>query len=193
MSKPRVFIYNGQEYEDPNPVLSKEQVRDLLARTFGALVNGEISEQDEGARTVIELKPRPQRKGVGRPVYTFGSQGKSVADLKAHMASTGAMVVDIRYTHHDNDPAWDKANLSKVLPNQQYVHLPSLGNVNYRTPNGSIQIADIGIGISLITLPMARGPVILLCSCPQPETCHRQVVADELVSRGLASIIVHLE
>ena len=47
MSKPRVFIYNGQEYEDPNPVLSKEQVRDLLARTFGALVNGEITERDE--------------------------------------------------------------------------------------------------------------------------------------------------
>lgn len=189
----RVFLYNGQEYEDPNPALSNEQVRDLLARTFGALVNGEIEERDETNRTIVELKPRPQRKGVETPVYTFGSQGKSVDDLIAHMVRTGAMVVDIRYAPHDNDLAWNKENLNKVLPNQQYVHLPSLGNINYRTPNGRIQIADMGIGVSLIKIPMGRGPVILLCNCPQPETCHRQLVANELVNRGLASLVVHLE
>jgi len=60
----RVFVYNEIEYDDPNPALGNEQVRDLLARTFPMLSGGEIETREDGERTVIEFKPRAKRKGL---------------------------------------------------------------------------------------------------------------------------------
>lgn len=62
-TKTRVFIYEGNEYADPGAAYSNEQVRDLLARTFGALAGGEIDVDEQDDRTVVTLRPRPQRKG----------------------------------------------------------------------------------------------------------------------------------
>ncbi len=63
-SKPRVFVYEGHEYEDPGQHLSNEDVRDILARTFGALAGGIIETDEQESRIVVHLKPRPERKAV---------------------------------------------------------------------------------------------------------------------------------
>jgi hypothetical protein len=60
--KPRVFVYEGHEYEDPGQHLSNEDVRDILARTFGALAGGIIETTEQDSRIVVHLKPRPERK-----------------------------------------------------------------------------------------------------------------------------------
>lgn len=62
--KPRVFVYEGHEYEDPGKHLSNEDVRDILARTFGALAGGIIETAEQESRIVVHLKPRPERKAA---------------------------------------------------------------------------------------------------------------------------------
>lgn len=193
-TKPRVFVYNGTQYQDPNPALSAEQVRDMLARTFGAIAGGEISTREETERTVIEFRPRPQRKGAEGIVYTFGYSRHSVADLQAHMERTGAIVVDIRYNPDSRRPEWRGAALRKAL-NGRYAHVRALGNKNYRSADAPIRIADMETGIALLKThaKLAASPVILLCGCGDPQTCHRHVVALELLKRNVAQTLVHLE
>lgn len=60
--KPRVFVYEGHEYEDPGQHLSNEDVRDILARTFGALAGGIVETDEQEDRIVVHLKPRPEHK-----------------------------------------------------------------------------------------------------------------------------------
>lgn len=62
--KPRVFVYEGHEYEDPGQHFSNEDVRDILARTFGALAGGIVETEEQEHRVVVHLKPRPERKAV---------------------------------------------------------------------------------------------------------------------------------
>jgi len=195
-TKPRVFLYNGTEYQDPNPALSAEQVRDMLARTFGAIAGGEISTRDETERTVIEFRPRPQRKGVGEGiVYTFGYSGHGVTDLLNHIERVGgAIVVDIRYSPNSRRPEWREAALRAAL-NGRYTHIRALGNKNYSVPNGSIRIADLELGIALLKTHMVTQdtPVILLCGCADPHLCHRSIIANELLKRNVVNTVVHLE
>lgn len=69
--KPRVFVYEGHEYEDPGKHLSNEDVRDILARTFGALAGGIVETDEQESRIVVHLKPRPERKaGKTFPSHT---------------------------------------------------------------------------------------------------------------------------
>lgn len=63
--KSRVFVYERREYADPGVQFSNEAVRDMLARTFGALAGGEIAVNEQDERTVVTFSPRPQRKGLG--------------------------------------------------------------------------------------------------------------------------------
>ncbi len=74
-TKPRVFIYENNEYADPDSNLSNEQVRNLLARTFPALTNGNINVKEEGERILITFSNRPQHKGCNE-------QGDNQVDLK---------------------------------------------------------------------------------------------------------------
>jgi len=189
----RVFVYEGQQYADPNPQLSNEQVRDMLARTFGALAGGQIDVKKDGEQEVITFSPRPQRKGSENPVYTFGYTGHKLEDLRAHIERTGAMVVDVRYNANSANPVWRKESLRKNLPEGRYVHLPALGNMNYKTEGGSIKIADMNIGIALLKVPMARMPVILMCACADYAYCHRRLIAEELLNRKLVTVIVNLD
>jgi PRTRC genetic system protein C len=195
MTKPRVFLYNGTYYEDPNPAISAEQVRDMLARTFGAIAGGEVLTRDETERTVVEFRPRPQRKGAGEGiVYTFGYSKHSVADLQAHMKRTGAIVVDIRYNPHSRRPEWRQEALRKAL-HGRYTHIRALGNKNYNVPDAPIRIADMATGMALLKThaTLHDSPVILMCGCSNPHECHRHVVALELLRRNVAQTLVHLE
>lgn len=60
--KPRVFVHEGHEYEDPGQHLSNEDVLAILARTFGALAKGIIETIEQEDRVVVHLKPRPEHK-----------------------------------------------------------------------------------------------------------------------------------
>ena len=62
-NKTRIFEYAGNTYQDPNPALSNEAVRDMLAATFPMLSGGKIKVEDDGKNMVVTFTDRPQHKG----------------------------------------------------------------------------------------------------------------------------------
>lgn len=47
------------------------------------------------------------------------------------------------------------------------------------------------IGVQQAMTIMEQGPAILLCACPDPQTCHRRVAA-ELIAAECGCEVMHL-
>jgi PRTRC genetic system protein C len=62
----RVFVYNGQEYPDPDPALTAEQVRRELARFVPELTNADVREERRADGTAqFTFSRRLGTKGSG--------------------------------------------------------------------------------------------------------------------------------
>lgn len=61
----RVFIYDGREFPDPDPNLSPEQVKTMMADFFPELANAEIRERQQGEDTLYDLVRKVGVKGQG--------------------------------------------------------------------------------------------------------------------------------
>ena len=92
-----------------------------------------------------------------------------------------AVLADIRFAPASRHLQWTKNYLALMLKNR-YRHVAALGNRNYKTHGGAIQIHNLEIGIRLLESWNAN--VILLCACEKLENCHRRVVKAELEKRG---------
>lgn len=111
-------------------------------------------------------------------IYTFGYQGQQLETLQAHVEHLNAVLLDIRFSPRSRNPIWSRKRLQQVFGGS-YLHLPDLGNVNYR--NGrAIQINNLNLGGAKVAAMMKAAPVVLLCVCANVHTCHRKVVADAL-------------
>lgn len=124
-----------------------------------------------------------------RTLHTYGYQGGSVEDLQTY-AAAGALIVDVRLSPRSRVPQWRGPALRAAL-GRRYVGLPSLGNLNYRS-GGPIAIATPEEGLSDLATLAAEYPVVLLCRCPDPETCHRSTVAQMAQDAGICGEAVHL-
>ncbi len=60
---PRVFVYDGREFPDPDPALSPDEVRRLLADFLPELANAEVAGYKRDNQTVFELVSRLRTKG----------------------------------------------------------------------------------------------------------------------------------
>ena len=135
--------------------------------------------------TLLEclVKHKVKEKRVNN-LYTFGYGGKDVPallDLLATLEPPKAIVVDIRYSPYSRNPMWAKGNLLREL-DSRYLHLPELGNVNYKG-EGEIQIANLEGGAEKVAAVLSVSPVVLLCVCKDVHTCHRKVVGEALAER----------
>lgn len=119
-------------------------------------------------------------------VYTLGYAADGAGgQLEQLMADPMMLLVDVRkearsrWLHQ-----WTKKQLT-LRWGGRYVHVPQLGNVNYRDRNLPIELANPGEGIPLVQSYLQNGySVVLLCACMRYETCHRRVVAELLVAQG---------
>jgi len=59
----RVFIYDGREFPDPDPNMSVDEVKAMMADFFPELANAEVRESNQGEDTVYELVRRVGTKG----------------------------------------------------------------------------------------------------------------------------------
>jgi uncharacterized protein (DUF488 family) len=121
-------------------------------------------------------------------LYTAGYTGLRPNELKATAERLGAVVADIRFRPFSRNPAWSKVNVSKAL-GDRYHHVQALGNRNYKS--GPIDLIDVEAGISLVGTLLEKQPVILLCVCPNVETCHRKTAAEKL-AEALGCEVKHL-
>jgi uncharacterized protein (DUF488 family) len=113
-------------------------------------------------------------------------------------------VVDIRTVPRSRrNPQFEQATLSATLAaaGLGYVHLPELGGLRHPRPdspntawrNASFRgYADYMLtpgfeaGLArLVTLADEQGPVAIMCAEAVPWRCHRSLVADALVARGV--------
>ena len=60
----RIFIYDGREFEDPDPEMTVDQVRTNLADFYGELANATVSETKRGEDTVHTFNKRVGTKGA---------------------------------------------------------------------------------------------------------------------------------
>jgi hypothetical protein len=113
--------------------------------------------------------------------FTTGYTGQNVEQLPALLTFYDAVLADIRFGPHSRHLQWTKMYLALMLKNR-YRHVPALGNRNYKTHGGAIQIHNLEIGVRL--LESWNENVVLLCACEKLENCHRRVVKTELERRG---------
>lgn len=113
--------------------------------------------------------------------YTTGYTGKAVEDLPAMLDYYDAVLADIRFAPVSRHLQWTKNYLSLML-RERYRHVAALGNRNFRSADGPIQIHNLEIGLRLVE--SWEKNVVLLCACEKLENCHRRVVKTELERRG---------
>jgi len=120
-------------------------------------------------------------------LYDLGySELKSPALLLDAVRALDALLVDCRFKPSSRDPRYRYNYLAKRL-GPQYIHLPSLGNRNFR--GGPIEIVDLDAGLENIRKFLENSRVILMCGCWNREECHRKLIVQVFSARyGIRSI-----
>ena len=59
----RIFVYDGREFEDPDPEMTVDQVKESLANFYGELTNATHTESARGDDTVYTFNKRVGTKG----------------------------------------------------------------------------------------------------------------------------------
>lgn len=112
-------------------------------------------------------------------VFTTGYQGASLDELAAFLEAHDADLFDIRFKPWSPNPQYTKAAFAHRF-GARYHHVVELGNRLYKT--GAIELVDFEAGLRRIAAHPR--PVVLLCACTDPTSCHRTAAARLLVERG---------
>ena len=131
----------------------------------------------------------PAEADVNRTIYSYGYTGGKLSDLQAY-AEAGATVLDIRLRPWSWVVQWRGQNLTESI-GEAYRQCQDLGNENYRT-GGPIRIRNLARGLDALAWHIRRGPVVLLCGCPEVALCHRLTVCNLAIESGLADEAIHL-
>ena len=60
---PRVFVYDGREFPDPDPNMSVEEVRQSMTSFFPELANADTKQSKRGDDDIVEFQKRVGTKG----------------------------------------------------------------------------------------------------------------------------------
>jgi uncharacterized protein (DUF488 family) len=113
-------------------------------------------------------------------IYTIGYTGRTPEQILGILNEHDATLLDIRYNPRSRVPHWNKGPLSRTF-GERYLHVPALGNVNYKGTVEEISIADLPAGTeALRRFHEQNRNVVLMCVCADVSTCHRKVVAEAL-------------
>ena len=125
-------------------------------------------------------------------IYAIGYAGKSLQEIRRHMESLDACLIDIRYAPHSKNAEFQKKNLQTNLGPSHYLYLQEFGNQNYKGnnhgSNDGIELVDYETGkaklIEFVTNDQKPNNAILLCGCRNASTCHRTYVLNRLEKDG---------
>ena len=113
-------------------------------------------------------------------VYSLGYDNVFISNLKKFIFDNDIMLVDVRYSPTSYSIYWRKKFLQTTF-SKNYIHLKELGNVNYRDES-EFKINDIEKGMSKLLSMIKDHNVVIMCVCSDINTCHRQIISDELES-----------
>ncbi len=143
----------------------------------------------------------------GAQVYTIGHSTRSQEELIELLTSHGvATLVDVRTIPRSRrNPQFNTDALAVWLPEIgiRYAHLPKLGgrrrglgdaspntgwrNESFRGYADYMQTDEFAAGLEELRLLASAGPVALMCAEAVPWRCHRSLIADALLVRGVPS------
>jgi uncharacterized protein (DUF488 family) len=138
-------------------------------------------------------------------IYALGHSTRPFAEfvelLRHHGVST---LADIRASPRSrHNPQYDQEELRIALSQVgiRYVHVPRLGghrrglgeaspntawrNASFRGYADYMQTAEFARGLTELVDLAADGPVAMMCAEAVPWRCHRSLVADALLARGI--------
>ena len=149
---------------------------------------------------------------TAEPIYTIGHSTRSFDELAEVLASHGVrQLVDIRSIRRSRtNPQFDEPKLARMLPRRgiAYVTLPALGGRrgkakrpparsnaawqhpafrNYADYAASVEFRD---GLAHLRALAKKAPTAIMCAEAPWWRCHRRIVADHLLARGVP--VVHL-
>jgi uncharacterized protein (DUF488 family) len=137
-------------------------------------------------------------------VFTIGHSTRAIAAfvrvLKAHGVKR---VIDVRTIPRSrHNPQFSRGRLSPALHNSRihYRHLPGLGGLRRARPNSTntawrnasfrgyadyMQTSDFADSLELCIALATHEPAVLMCAEAVPWRCHRSLIADALLARGV--------
>lgn len=125
-------------------------------------------------------------------LYTLGYTGIQPQEIADAAQRAGAIIADIRISPRSRHPQWDGQALKRDW-GSSYVHIPQLGNRNYKGDfDTGIMLANPELGCQIVQTWLHRMPVILLCACEHWETCHRRDAAEFISLHTPGLTIMHL-
>lgn len=138
-------------------------------------------------------------------VFTVGHSTRTSAEfvqlLQAHGVTQVADVRTVPRSRHN--PQFDRETLPQTLQAAGigYIHLPGLGGLRHTradSPNKAwrnasfrgfadyMQTAEFDLSLLQLLDLAAQGQVVLMCAEAVPWRCHRSLIADALVVRGVS-------
>jgi len=146
---------------------------------------------------------------MGGPVFTLGHSTRSAEELIALLQEAGVeLLVDVRrFPGSRRHPQFGREALSAALAAAgiEYRHAPDLGgrrSPRPGSPNTAWRVAafrgyadymdspEFQAALSRLAAAAAERPTAILCAEAVPWRCHRRLIADALVARGVP--VVHL-
>jgi len=138
-------------------------------------------------------------------LLTLGHSSRPLADTLALLAAHGvATVADVRrFPRSRRHPHYDGPSLAAALAAAGigYRHLESLGGHRAPRPDSPhtalaepalrgyadhMASAEFADGMARLLALARAGPTVLMCAEADPARCHRALLADALVARGVA-------
>ncbi len=150
-----------------------------------------------GGKKMVGAEPSPLVLTIGHSTRTLG---EFIELIKAHGATR---VVDVRTVPRSrHNPQFNKGSLQGVLKKAGlgYVHLPGLGglrhakresinegwhNASFRGYADYMQTPEFEESLNGLIRLANREQIVLMCAEAVPWHCHRSLIADALLVRGI--------
>jgi uncharacterized protein (DUF488 family) len=154
----------------------------------------------EGGPPIGRTLPHPAGS-----VFTVGHSTRPIAEfirlLKAH--GIGRVIDVRRFPRSKHNPQYSRPALSRALHRARihYRHMPDLGgrrrprpdspntawrNASFRGYADYMQTAEFQAALKRSLAFAASEPIVFMCAEAVPWRCHRSLIADALVARGIA-------
>ncbi|WP_242394929.1 DUF488 domain-containing protein [Anaeromyxobacter oryzisoli] len=190
------------------PPTDLDQPRDVTAgakdRGAAAVAPEARREQIRRVATTSESRRRAAPGWGGARIYALGHSTRPIEELIELLRAAGVVTVaDVRTIPRSRaNPQFEQAALARALRAARigYAHLPRLGGLRHArrdSPNGGWHNAsfrgyadhmatpEFEEGLGQLRALARTGPVALLCAEAVPWRCHRSLIADALLARGV--------
>ena len=173
--------------------------------------DGTVGDQPDRAGQTWDMEPAAGTPGGPAPsagdavIYTIGHSTRPQAEfiglLKHYGITTLADVRTVPRSRHN--PQFNRDVLSEVLPEAgiAYEHIAELGglrhglgtaspnpgwrNQSFRGYADHMQTSEFAAGLERLLTLARNGPVAVMCAEAVPWRCHRSLIADALLVRGI--------